>query len=95
MKTQQILDFEQVQNSQIMLTKEGLFWRAYEQSAYLLKNHFWQDIKGIPFLGCVIYPYHTVANRRNRANFLSSNLQDKQNYIGFLMHHNSYKVLKS
>jgi len=29
----------------IVLRRDGMFWRAHEQSAYLLKNHFWSDLK--------------------------------------------------
>jgi len=43
--TQQILSYEETNTNQILLIKEGNFWRAYEQSAYLFKNHFYPDIK--------------------------------------------------
>jgi hypothetical protein len=41
------LEYESSQTNKISLFKEekGKFWRAYEQSAHLLINHFWQDIK--------------------------------------------------
>ncbi|MCL2417564.1 MAG: four helix bundle protein [Bacteroidales bacterium] len=45
MTKQEILTSEQAQHGIIALRKDGLFWRAYEQSAYLLKNHFWSDLK--------------------------------------------------
>ena len=49
--------------------------------------------KGIPFLGVVVYPYHTVVNRRNKANYLKATPEKKQDYKGMFLHHNSYKIL--
>jgi retron-type reverse transcriptase len=49
--------------------------------------------KGVPFLGLVTYPYQTVPNRRNKKNYLKATPEKKQDYIGFLMHHNTYKLL--
>jgi hypothetical protein len=45
MKTQEILNFEQAQSNLITLMKDGMFWRAYDQSAFLLINHFWPGLK--------------------------------------------------
>ncbi len=46
MTTKQILELEDanLQFNTIHLIKEGLFWRAYERSAYLFSKHFWVDI---------------------------------------------------
>ena len=46
MTKQEIINFEQAATgATIALVKEGLFWRAYEQSAYLLTKIFWPDLK--------------------------------------------------
>jgi hypothetical protein len=46
MTKQEIINFEQAANgSTITLVKEGMFWRAYEQSAYLFTRLFWPDLK--------------------------------------------------
>jgi hypothetical protein len=46
MTKQEIINFEQTANGgTIVLVKEGLFWRAYDQSAYLLCKLFWPDLK--------------------------------------------------
>ncbi len=45
MTKQEILDFEENQTNLITLVKEGMFWRAYEQSAYLFTRHFWPELK--------------------------------------------------
>lgn len=45
MATQKNTDLTNANISEITLQREGTFWRAYEQSAYLLKNLFWQDLK--------------------------------------------------
>ncbi|MDR3350667.1 MAG: four helix bundle protein [Prevotellaceae bacterium] len=46
MTKQEIINFEQAANgATITLVKEGLFWRAYEQSAYLFTKLFWPDLK--------------------------------------------------
>ncbi len=37
--------FENAQSNLITLVKEGLFWRAYEQSAYLFTRLFWPELK--------------------------------------------------
>ncbi|MCL2028570.1 MAG: RNA-directed DNA polymerase [Bacteroidales bacterium] len=50
--------------------------------------------KGVPFLGVVVYPYHTAVNRRNRHNFLNASAESKKNYRGFFMHHDEYKFLE-
>ena len=39
MKIQDILQLEQNNKGNIILHKEGIFWRAYEQSAYLFTHH--------------------------------------------------------
>jgi len=49
--------------------------------------------KGIPFLGVVVYPYHTVVNRRNKANYLKAKPEKKQDYRGMFLHHNSHHIL--
>jgi hypothetical protein len=41
----EIFDYENTNTNRITLFKNGNFWRAYEQSAYLLICHFWTDIK--------------------------------------------------
>jgi hypothetical protein len=46
MTKQEIINFEEVADgATITLVKEGLFWRAYEQSAYLFTKLFWPDLK--------------------------------------------------
>lgn len=42
MKVSEILQMEQTYTESIILHKEGLFWRAYERSAYLLLKHYRQ-----------------------------------------------------
>ena len=46
MTTKEILALEEsnVHFNTIHLIKDGMFWRCYEQSAYLLINHFWNDL---------------------------------------------------
>ena len=46
MTTKDILVLEETNQSlnAINLIKDGMFWRAYERSAFLLINHFWNDI---------------------------------------------------
>ncbi|MCL2028569.1 MAG: four helix bundle protein [Bacteroidales bacterium] len=46
MTTKQILELEDrnLHFNHINLVKEGMFWRAYERSAYLFVKHFWHDI---------------------------------------------------
>ena len=46
MTTKQITDLEDqnLHMTLIHLHKNGMFWRAYERSAYLFVKHFWQDI---------------------------------------------------
>ena len=39
MKIQDILELEQENTNSIILHKEGLFWRAYEMSAYLFTHY--------------------------------------------------------
>ena len=68
--------------------KERLQLRLHPKKFYL--QHY---SKGIPFLGCVVYPYHTVVNRRNKNNFLKASTEDKEKYRGFLMHHDTYRLL--
>ncbi|MCL2414685.1 MAG: four helix bundle protein [Bacteroidales bacterium] len=41
----EIFDYENAHSNRITLVKNGKFWRAHEQSAYLLTRHFWTDIK--------------------------------------------------
>ena len=48
--------------------------------------------KGLPFLGVVVYPYHTVASRRNRSNYLAARPEERHKYDGFLMHHDCYRL---
>jgi hypothetical protein len=46
MTKQEVINFEEVANGvTITLVKEGLFWRAYEQNAYLFTKLFWPDLK--------------------------------------------------
>jgi hypothetical protein len=51
MTKQEIINFETAANSPtsneatITLVKEGMFWRAYDQSAYLFTKVFWPDLK--------------------------------------------------
>ena len=45
MATQKNTDHTNANISEITLQREGTFWRAYEQSAYLTKTLFWQDLK--------------------------------------------------
>ena len=45
MTREKIIAEENFYQNQITLRREGLFWRAYEQSAFLLKTHFWEEIK--------------------------------------------------
>jgi hypothetical protein len=46
MTKQEIINFEQAaKGATITLVKEGMFWRAYEQSAYLFSKLFWPDLK--------------------------------------------------
>ena len=40
-----IIEHENLHQNQITLRREGLFWRAYEQSAFLLQKHFWAELK--------------------------------------------------
>jgi len=45
MTREKIIQHENYYQNQITLRREGLFWRAYEQSAFLLKTLFWDEIK--------------------------------------------------
>ncbi|MCL2413294.1 MAG: RNA-directed DNA polymerase [Bacteroidales bacterium] len=58
------------------------------------KKHYFQHYsKGIPFLGVVVYPYHTVVNRRNKKNFLKATPNRKKDYRSMFLHHNSFGIL--
>ena len=39
MKIKEILLLEEGNNSQVLLVKEGMFWRVYNQSAFLFTKH--------------------------------------------------------
>ncbi len=46
MTKQEIINFEQAApTGTVTLVKEGMFWRAYEQSAYLFERLFWPGVK--------------------------------------------------
>jgi hypothetical protein len=45
MPTQTTLPFDQSHPTQIILLKDGAFWHAHEQSAYLFTRHFWPELK--------------------------------------------------
>jgi len=40
-----IFDYENAHKNRITLFSEGNFWRAFEQSAFLIVKHLWADIK--------------------------------------------------
>ncbi len=63
--------------------------RLHPQKFYL--QHY---SKGLPFLGVVVYPYHTVVGRRARTNYLAASYDERYKYQGFFMHHNSYRLLR-
>ena len=50
--------------------------------------------KGVPFLGVVVYPYHTVVNSRNRKKYIAASAEDKLKYHGVFVHHDEYKFLQ-
>ncbi len=79
MKLSEILQLEE-ENTQIILHKEGLFWRAYEHSAFLFVQHikeynptkkYYKNVnKEVVFLG---FPQNSFANIESICN--------KQNFI--------------
>jgi len=50
--------------------------------------------KGIPFLGVVVYPYHTVVNRKNKANLFRASPEKRLDYRGMFLPHNSYQIIQ-
>jgi mannosyltransferase OCH1-like enzyme len=72
MRISDILIKENNNSGQIILHKEGLFWRAYEQSAYLfskyvrkyqvVRKHFKNVEKDIVFLG---FPHSAKEDDKN------------------------------
>ena len=51
--------------------------------------------KGTPFLGVVVYPYHTVAGRRILKSYFSASPEERYKYAGFFKHHNCYQMLQT
>jgi len=68
--------------------KEKLQLQLHPRKFYL--QHY---SKGLPFLGVVVYPYHTTINRRNRANYYATPPEERHKYEGFFVHHDTYRFL--
>lgn len=61
MSTQDIIDIEEQNEDSIFLYKEGIFWKAYQQSAFLVVTHFRPDFKiKIRDMKCVAQKVYSV-----------------------------------
>ncbi len=67
--------------------KEKLELNLHPKKFY--KQHY---SKGVPFLGVVVYPYHTVAGRRILKNYFSTPLEERHKYNGFFVHHDCWRM---
>lgn len=93
-------DFAQAKRDILAIEKylEGLELRLHPRKRYI------QPIeRGVPFLGAVVYPYHTIAGKRLRRNFYEGarlvalgrkDFQTIESYLGHLCHLKGYNLGK-